>query len=172
MNLEIGPGKKRLKGEWVTMGPEASGTVDVLGIWGKYPLPFADESFDIIYASHVIEHVWWYQVDSALAEVYRCLRKGGVFEVWTVDFANVVYGYVNKKCADRYRRNNPNEDYMKWVNGKLFAYEPPIYLAHHSCYDEPYLKKLLRKVGFNELFKLERPRGEDHESNLGIGAKK
>jgi SAM-dependent methyltransferase len=39
-------------------------------------LPFADETFDLIYIQHVLHHIG--DVTQALAEVRRCLKPGGV----------------------------------------------------------------------------------------------
>lgn len=39
-------------------------------------IPFAAESFDVIYVQHVLHHIG--DVERALAEVRRCLRPGGV----------------------------------------------------------------------------------------------
>ncbi len=47
-------------------------------------LPFAANSFDLIYIQHVLHHIG--DVDQALTEVRRCLRPGGVlFLVETVE---------------------------------------------------------------------------------------
>ena len=47
-------------------------------------LPFADESFDVIYIQHVLHHIG--DVDQAIAEIRRCLRPGGVlFLIETVE---------------------------------------------------------------------------------------
>jgi SAM-dependent methyltransferase len=47
-------------------------------------LPFARGSFDLVYIQHVLHHIG--DVGLALAEVYRCLRPGGVlFLVETVE---------------------------------------------------------------------------------------
>lgn len=44
------------------------------------PLPFEDESFDLIIASHILEHVpnWW----KTFNECARILKVGGVLEVY------------------------------------------------------------------------------------------
>ena len=70
--LEIGPGESRLPGEWITLDctPRA-GVVDYVGLWGKDRLPFADNCFELVYASHVLEHVPWYHTVPALVETTK-----------------------------------------------------------------------------------------------------
>ena len=48
-----------------------------------FSLPFADESFDVVTAWHVIEHVD--DVNTALAEWRRVLRPGGILAMETPD---------------------------------------------------------------------------------------
>lgn len=168
MKVEIGPGINKLGKDWIGVGTYESPSVDHICWWGIDNLPFEDNSVEIFYASHVIEHVWWYLLDKALADVYRCLKPNGIIELHTVDFAHVVQSYLNKQCGDQWRRNNPEGDFMTWVNGKLFAYNPPEALAHHSCFDRPYLIQKLKKAGFRNFEKVDEPRVEPHGSNLGI----
>jgi SAM-dependent methyltransferase len=49
-------------------------------------LPFADESFDVVFSSAVLEHI--YPVQRVLAEMYRVLRPGGRV---VVEVPNVAY---------------------------------------------------------------------------------
>ncbi len=47
-------------------------------------MPVADESFDMVYISHVLHHA--YDVGAVLAEAYRVLRPGGcLFVIETID---------------------------------------------------------------------------------------
>jgi SAM-dependent methyltransferase len=170
--MEIGPGRNRIGADWVGFGPRPSPTVDVVGIWGEESLPFADDSFSLIYASHVIEHIWWYNTHFALSEAYRCLMPKGILELWTVDFDRVIEAYISNVCGDRYRKYNPDNDPMVWLNGKLFAYGTPPEMAHHACFSWGYLEQCLLKAGFSDVYALDKPRGTDHESNLGMGAVK
>lgn len=50
----------------------------------KDPLPFEDESFDVIYHKSVIEHL--YQPDHIMDETYRVLKKGGKLIFLTPDW--------------------------------------------------------------------------------------
>jgi ubiquinone/menaquinone biosynthesis C-methylase UbiE len=53
-------------------------------------LPFADNSFDMIYIQHVLHHIG--DVDRALTEVRRCLRPGGyLFLVETVEDNPIIH---------------------------------------------------------------------------------
>ena len=49
------------------------------------PLPFEDNTFDLVYASHVLEHIPWYKVEEVVKEWVRILKPGGVLEVWVPD---------------------------------------------------------------------------------------
>ncbi|MEM7111220.1 MAG: class I SAM-dependent methyltransferase [Chloroflexota bacterium] len=53
-------------------------------------LPFADNSFDLIYIQHVLHHIG--DVAQALREVRRCLRPGGIlFLVETVEDSLIIH---------------------------------------------------------------------------------
>lgn len=173
MKLEIGPGKRRLGEDWVGVDVKDGPAVDVLCVWGEEQLPFPDNSCSVIYASHVIEHVWWYNVPFALSEAHRCLVPGGKIEIWTVDFARIVEGYLAGYCGDSWRKFNPSGDYMTWVNGRIFTYGPEPHNIHKSCFDKEYLSNLLFNANFKSAYELKTPRGEDHGAiNLGVGGEK
>jgi len=44
-------------------------------------LPFKDESFDIVFHSHVLEHIPFDQRDSFMAENFRLIKKGGALRM-------------------------------------------------------------------------------------------
>lgn len=57
-------------------------------------MPFPDESFDCVVASHVLEHV--YNFGNAVDEARRVLRRGGVFVVFIPRYTDYVCaGHVN-----------------------------------------------------------------------------
>jgi len=180
--LEIGPGDGAATHgldeiwETLTANPRTSATFHAH--WGYETLPILDETYDLVYASHVIEHIAWYKTVGALKDVYRILQDDGVIELWTVDFAYVVNRYLDGKMGDDWRRYNPENSLMKWVNGRIFSYdqlEGHELNLHRACFDEKHLCWCLAEAGFSKPCRIvgEEPRGEDHgKVNMGVRAYK
>ena len=81
--LEIGAGPQRIPG---------FETLDIVGgkhvdyVWdASKRLPFKDNTFKLIYGSHVLEHIPWYQTENVLTEWVRILNAGGRLEIWVPD---------------------------------------------------------------------------------------
>lgn len=53
---------------------------DVVHDLNKTPFPFKDETFDLVFANHILEHLpnWW----ECLNECARVLKPGGKIEIW------------------------------------------------------------------------------------------
>jgi len=138
--------------------------VDFVASWGVDRLPFDSASVDSLFASHVIEHVPWFMIDKALAEAFRVLKPGGSISLWAPDFAAIVEGYLAKAIpdGDPWRRFNKGGDFMRWVNGRLFAYfnddEGPENL-HKSAHDFPSLADSLVRARFVNPSRLKRTEG-------------
>lgn len=170
MKVEIGPGSGRIDSTWTTIGPYKSNNIDIVSRWGDDKLPLEDCSVDIVYASHVLEHIWWYKTVDALKEVYRILRVGGTFEVHVPDFSVIVNSYRNKQCGDTWRANNPDGNYMLWVNGRIFTYGGPGN-THRAAFDQAHLTACLIDAGFTNISKGAVIRGHNHgKINLGMTA--
>lgn len=171
VRVEIGPGESRLGDEWVTVSAYPGKSVDYLCEWGLDRLPFADESVTEIYASHVIEHVGWMNVEAALMEARRVLQPGGQIELHTIDLDRVIDRMREGKVEHGQRHP------MITANYRLFAYP---YTAgdracvnwHHGAFTYDYLEWLLDQCGFYMITHVNEPRGsEKHgECNLGVGA--
>jgi len=160
----------------VTIGLDARAEeCDYVCEWGREPLPLLDASFDRVFASHVLEHIAWYRTYDALREAWRVLKPAGELELYTPDFAHIVQGYQSRQCLDTWRRFNSQGHFMRWVNGRIFAYGPdaqeldatiPIPLPFHKAvFDYEYLAECLTDVGFVEVRRLpprpSRPHGEE-----------
>ncbi len=163
--LEIGPGDNPVGTErWEFIGFEAQ--------WGYKSLPYPDATFDEVYASHVLEHVPWTHTNDALAEAHRILKPKGLLELWVPNFAYIVQCYLDQAPGDKWRRYNPEGDFMRWVNGRIFTYGPDESNWHHACFDPEYLRACVEKAGFNCVEIIgRRKRGAPHgEIDLGVKA--
>lgn len=184
--LEVGPGPKRLDG-FETLNVIAGLEIDYV-LDASKPLPFEPELFDLIYASHVLEHIPWYQTSEVLKEWYRLLKKGGSIEIFVPDGLKISKTFIlseeeNPKLIDQdgWYRFNDQHDPCIWANGRIFSYgdgsgrkNDPNW--HFCLFSERYLRSLLENAGFNTIQKLSNAdvRGHDHGwINLGMrGIKK
>jgi len=172
--LHIGPGKDKLPGfDTLDIRPGYDIQADAAG-----PLPISDSTYDLIYASHVIEHIPWWKTIDTLKEWARILKPGGQLEIWTVNalkVANILVaaeeGMGFSQTPDRWTRYNPEKDIYKWCAGRLFAYGPvpgdPNW--HKALFTPKHLRACFVNSGFTNVRVLERPRGKDHGwINLGM----
>ena len=79
--LNVGCGHAKFSAKnVVNVDLETIAEPDVQWDLSKAPYPFQDETFDLVIANHILEHVpnWWV----AFEECSRVLKTGGVFEIW------------------------------------------------------------------------------------------
>ena len=151
LKVEIGPRWRKIAPDWVTVDIVPRHYVDRVADWAA-GLPFADGSVSLIYASHVLEHIWWYRTDAALREAYRVLAPGGLLELHVPDLAAILLAYVRRSCLDDWRAHNPEGDPMKWINGRIFAHDDRGEGDQHwAIFDRAYLRRCLQKAGFGEM---------------------
>jgi len=74
-----------------------------------YDLPFADGSFDVVFAHQVIQHLG--EPDAALREMLRVLRVGGLIGVRDVDWGTVSY-WPSDPWIERFFARNGGEPRM------------------------------------------------------------
>ena len=174
--LEIGPGDCQVSGDWDRLDafPIPSVPLTYVAQWGNERLPIEDCAYDVIYASHVIEHIPWYRTIDALREAHRILSVGGTLEVWTVDFALVVQSYLDRCWTDGWNCDGRVKNYMQSVAGRIFSYERTgQWNWHKAVFDRGYLKACLYEAGFIATMDLVVTRGHDHGAiNLGVAGLK
>lgn len=171
--LEIGPGRHPVDKSWDIMDmvdrPWVTHKHDVR----KLPLPIEDNTYDLIYMSHILEHVPWFQTVDLLKELHRIMKTTGTVEIWVPDFSVIVDSYIKGRCGDKWMKFNREKDFMTWINGRLFTYGPGEENWHRATFDKAYLVRQLKLAGFRHCVRLKKPRGYDHGAiNLGVAAVK
>lgn len=183
--LEIGPAKKHVKG-YETIGMEYADVIwDVTAI-----LPYEDETFDKILASHVIEHVEWYRTQSVLKEWTRILKSGGEMEIWIPDTNAVIDVILRAERGERIsetlldthvkmlKQRNPEKDPYIWANYRLMSAENPkaaiqYHKPHRSIFTFGHLKNQMEKAGLKDVHKLDKQPPYDHGwANMGVAGTK
>lgn len=135
MKLHLGCGRRFIPG-FVHMDLSPDGHIDILGDVGSIPLP--DESADLIYASHVLEHFGRYEYREVLAEWFRVLSPNGVLRLSVPDFAACAALYYESGFADR----------LSGLTGLLVGGQRNSNDYHKMVFDETSLKKDLLAAGF------------------------
>ncbi|WP_373031618.1 methyltransferase domain-containing protein [Sulfurovum sp.] len=96
--------------------------------------------FDVVYCSHTLEHLYQHQVEIALAEFKRVLKKGGVVIIAVPDLTDV-------QCDDVVMYESPagpitGRD-MYYGLDWFVAANP--YMGHNTGFTRPSLKKALEE---------------------------
>ncbi|MEH6824336.1 MAG: methyltransferase domain-containing protein [Motiliproteus sp.] len=106
-------------------------TIDNLSFLG-------DDSVDLIYTCHVLEHFKRRDVVRVLQEWNRVLKPGGVLRISVPDFASLC------KVYERYGK-------LELVIGALFGRQDYLYNIHYNVFDYPELTKTLEQSGFHRV---------------------
>lgn len=183
--LEIGPGDKIIPG-FETLN--IIGGKDINYVYdASKPLPFEDNTFDLIYASHILEHIPWYKTEKVLKEWTRLLKSGGILEIWVPDGLKICKTFVDWELeeVDRIHKDgwykfNPRKDPYVWASGRIFSYGDGTGSINHpnwhrAIFTFNYLNHLLKRSGMTDIREIDHSeiRGCDHGwINLGIRGKK
>lgn len=105
-------------------------------------LPFADESVDYVYSSHLLEHLFRKEARELCHEIHRILKPNGIFRVVVPDLKLAAQKYIEKDefffekqsgaIANQFMSYNMFHDFHKWA------------------YDSESLKYLLEEAGFDK----------------------
>jgi len=111
--LNAAPGWLNIDGSWsawVARRPWLKAGLGVFGVridaaWSRdivshdlrNPLPLPDGRFTGVYASHVLEHLYFEEAQRLLKECHRVLEPGGVLRVVVPDLAAIIGEYADGK---------------------------------------------------------------------------
>lgn len=111
---------------------------------------FRDESVDMIYASHVVEHIPREKFASTIKEWTRVLKKGGVFRFAVPNFDALL---------DIYIKSNRDIDL---IQDQVLGQNPP-YNNHYTLWSFEKAKNLLEKFGYNNIQVWDANKVEHHD---------
>ncbi|NEP88475.1 MAG: methyltransferase domain-containing protein [Okeania sp. SIO2C2] len=103
--------------------------------------PLKDNSVDLIYGSHCLEHFSHCMVSQVLNEWFRVLKEGVILRVSVPDFDLLI---------DKYRAsgNNINKIIYPLMGGQDYKFN-----FQMTVFNQSNLKLLLKKIGFKEVRK-------------------
>lgn len=97
-----------------------------------------DNVADLIYMSHVLEHVSHRDVVATLSEMRRILKKGGVLRISVPDFDKIMGIY------------EANDHDIAAVEGPLMGGQDYPFNYHYAAFNDSHLRKCILKSGFTE----------------------
>lgn len=158
VKVQLGPGQSNYINGWINV--DANMFTAKCDIWAdlRNELPFKNESVDVFYSHHVIEHLPDLQYH--FKELYRCLKKGGVIRVGVPNSDSAVRKYIQGDKAWFF----DFPDNRNSIGGRLDNY---IYCRqeHLSMLTPSYLEELASNAGFKNI-KVCLPTKETNYPNL------
>lgn len=102
---------------------------------------FKDDSVDLIYACHCLEHFSYVKVPQVLAEWFRVLKKGGILRLSVPDFDVLLSIYEDSG-------NEVNSIMNFLMGGQDYKFN-----FHKAIFNGSSLSHLLKNAGFNQITK-------------------
>lgn len=96
MKLNVGAGPTWIRDGWSVLDHKAirSSATTVAGTIDAILLP--DGVCDVIFCSHVFEHIPHSRLECVLRELWRVMREGGVLRILTPDLRKIATAYANR----------------------------------------------------------------------------
>jgi len=114
-------------------------------------IPLKDQSVDVVYSSHMVEHLDREQVRSFLMEAKRVLKEGGCIRTAFPDLQLLIMQYNEEKDADAFMEKTG----LDRVIPKRFSRKIMMLIKgdrdHKYLYDGRSFAKILEEIGFNRV---------------------
>ncbi|MBS1506393.1 MAG: methyltransferase domain-containing protein [Bacteroidetes bacterium] len=186
MKLNLGCGSIRPKG-WINTDSSLNANIQRIPFIGKRiskifnpieykdsnliymnlnrPWKYKDNSVDIVYASHLFEHLSLRSANLFLQEAYRVLRPGGVIRIVVPDLYKIAKEYIH--TYENTEKEDPTQFIMWAINlHREGQYGNPNWLKrivlewqgyphqHKYMYDEKSLRIKFNQAGFKDILSL------------------
>lgn len=118
----------------------------------RNPIKIPDNSAELIYSSHMVEHLEHHELMSHLKECHRILKQGGILRLGVPDFASIIKNYGDNDFLEKHRNvvsgemfGLPDEliCYMDLMNRAFYEFG-----QHKIVLDEQKMTNLLVFSGF------------------------
>lgn len=136
--LNVGCGNDIRPG-WVNLDVVDYGGNTVCDL-NRYPWPFEDNTFDEVYASHILEHMG--NFNAVVSEIWRVSKPGARFEVKVPFFLSTkYYSEPDHRIPFGIRSFDNYED----IRGRQLKFYEKWKLGHRTNYKSPAQFKVVRK---------------------------
>jgi len=136
MKLHIGCGDRYIPG-FVHIDVRKLPHIDFVTSADKLDM-FGDNSADLIYTCHVLEHFGRSRTEGVLKEWHRVLKPGGILRLAVPDFEKLVQVYLKTKD-------------LKLIIGPLFGRQDYPENTHYTVFDFMSLFDTLTSAGFKNI---------------------
>lgn len=94
IRVHLGPGKRNYLPGWINV--DANLLTAKLDVWADltHGLPFREDTIDAFYSHHVVEHLPDPILPKHFAELYRCLKPGGVIRIGVPNADAAIRKYI------------------------------------------------------------------------------
>ncbi len=159
LSIPSGDGKLKLNlGSFTNMFHNGWINMDIVGLQGfaqqhqykflqhdfRNRLPFEDNQVDLIYSSHMLEHLTKEQGLLLLRECYRVMKHGSVARLLVPDAEKLINMYKNNELG-LFDEINDGCEKTPFQSGKLWEL---LFSGHNIAYDFAALKIMAEDVGF------------------------
>lgn len=108
--------------------------------------PYPDASFDNVFSSHMLEHLYKDQAERCVREVHRVLKPGGVLRIVVPDLDKLVRAYDETRPEAMLQKIYENT-------------QPRDKNRHHWMYTASSLARVLADAGFSTIERVDYRRG-------------
>ena len=136
--LHIGCGERYIPG-FIHIDVRKLPHVDYVSSADKLDM-FENNSVDLIYNCHVLEHFKRNDIEVVVKEWYRVLKPGGILRTAVPDFEKLVEVYLKYKD-------------LNLIIGPLYGRQDYSENFHYTVFDFNTLKALLLRVGFGKVYR-------------------
>ncbi len=112
---------------------------DLLLDFLKFPYPFANDSIDVIYFFHTIEHITKVAHPTLLTEFHRILHSDGQLIISYPEFVKIAQAFIDNRFGWR----------ESFWEATIYGRQTTKHDYHVCAMDTPTFTQLLCEIGFN-----------------------